>query len=434
MNVKMKIGEVVPLLDKHLPLQQVYRSMVGRAKQLGLLLAEPSAGSGYWQWTLPGSDWKSFTELSDSEKTEVATEFQRRKLVLQNGIEKSALKEQIVSFPSDKCLYCKLVGTRYEIAIVAWAFKYPYECKGNSLNTWVKKITYQSVRIGFRWGKELLKDLSFRLNGMERRTADDGWLTIADPVPVGKQLELQVAGEKHFVLEVLEGKEEYIYDLTQTAIVHLYVRQDGEPCEGEKAEVTFGGQSYQLMTSVDGNAQEPVTLYPDAQGKLSDVQPNCIVKCRQDIKVLRPSVDGEVLLYNYEFQTLSAPVQPNEQETLAEPLIPVGPQLPEQPEIPSESDPLQGDVPYEPETITESQTLSDQAVIHLTLLDYGGFPLPNLDFILTTKLKGKVSMKTDGEGRCCIPKEWLKHREKIRVKFTLSDEYLSSHDIHDSKR
>ena len=73
-------------------------------------------------------------------------------------------------------------------------------------------------------------------------------------------------------------------------------------------------------------------------------------------------------------------------------------------------------------------------MVRFTLLDYGGVPLPDLPFTLTLKKKGALSLKTDANGQCLIPKEWFVNKEKMRVNFTVTPEYQASHDLHDKRK
>lgn len=60
------------------------------------------------------------------------------------------------------------------------------------------------------------------------------------------------------------------------------------------------------------------------------------------------------------------------------------------------------------------EKIQEPEYVFIRLLDYGKFPLPDLDFVLITKKKGEVSLKTDKEGYCKVPKEWFTHKEKYR--------------------
>lgn len=60
--------------------------------------------------------------------------------------------------------------------------------------------------------------------------------------------------------------------------------------------------------------------------------------------------------------------------------------------------------------------------------------MPNLPFTLKLKKKGKVSLTTDEDGCCLVPKEWFTDKEKVRYDINISSEYQNSHNLHDSKK
>ena len=72
-------------------------------------------------------------------------------------------------------------------------------------------------------------------------------------------------------------------------------------------------------------------------------------------------------------------------------------------------------------------------MVTIRLLDYGGYPLQQLPFVLKTKKKGKQQLTTDDQGECRVPKEWFTHKEKMRVSFTVTADYQASHPLHDEK-
>ena len=72
-------------------------------------------------------------------------------------------------------------------------------------------------------------------------------------------------------------------------------------------------------------------------------------------------------------------------------------------------------------------------MVKIRLLDYGGCPLPDLPFVLFTKKKGELKLRTDADGCCEVQQDWLTNNEKMRVKFEVTPEYRQTHDIHDGK-
>jgi len=87
--------------------------------------------------------------------------------------------------------------------------------------------------------------------------------------------------------------------------------------------------------------------------------------------------------------------------------------------------------PYEPD---KPQTPQKPEMIVIKFLDYGGYPLTNVDFVLTTKKRGDVQLRTDSNGQCLVPCDWFANREKMRIKYTISPEYQQTHNLHTKKQ
>ena len=111
MNVKLRITEVVQLIDKRLHIDQVSRQLQPIASQTGIMLAEPQAGAGYYQWSLPGDGWTAFPLGSDSEKSAVAIILKERKAAFASALKGSPLTDAVFTMPSADFVYFRPSGT-----------------------------------------------------------------------------------------------------------------------------------------------------------------------------------------------------------------------------------------------------------------------------------------------------------------------------------
>ena len=91
MNIKLRLGEVRLLIDKRIPLEQICVQLQPLAKQTNLIFAEIQPGSGYLQWSLPGSDWIAFSKADNVQKASVARDYKARKNQLQSLLKGSSL-------------------------------------------------------------------------------------------------------------------------------------------------------------------------------------------------------------------------------------------------------------------------------------------------------------------------------------------------------
>lgn len=409
MNVKLYLNEIVRLIDSRVPTEAVHKQLAPLAEQACLGLSMPQAGVGYLQWSLPGNDWKPFPQAVEEEKPVIALLYQQRKEQIMTANKQSPILEAALTIPAEDFIYFRRNGTDYDLALVAWGYRYPNQRPCTELNTWIKKASVQEVRTGFEWDGCLLENYLFYLDNFERKTSADGIFYIG-VMPVGKEFTLRTVSGISFVLKVEQGKADYIFDLTQYAFVDITVRKDNEALKDCTCEVSFNGNRYQLVTDEAGTASQKIPLVCTPTGELLQPQPACQVTCQSERQKQAPCNDGDRLAFNFSFQT--------EEPEQTDPPKPTDTK--EDPEQPEEKKPEEEQVP-------------EPKFVELKLLDYGGYPLTDLNFTLVTKKKGEVPLKTDANGVCSVPQEWFTGKEKFKIKFSVSPEYQQTHDLHDVK-
>lgn len=399
MNVKLSIRDVVNLFDNEIPLDLIYKQLQPLANNAGLIFSEPKLGSGYLQWNLPGTDWISFADANETQKASVAQEYEKRKDIIRSALNGASIERDLFIMPSEKFIYFRPKEAGWEIAVTAWGHKFPNTGGGGELDTWITKTVLQEVKIAFMWDGNAIPGFAFRLNGMERHTLAHGWYEMDGKLPVGTSYRIEPHTGGAYILTVENGKAEYVYDLTKYVQINITVLKDGIPLNDCNCEVSFNGiQS--VTTGQQGSAMITKLMVCDETGVLRSQQPVCAVFCMGEVQQMTPDADNNVLNFVFRFES----------------------------EVPKPQPPVPAPAP-------ESEPVSDHEPenVHIQLQDYGGFPLPDLDFILSTKKKGAIELRTDSEGVCIVPKEWFTHKERIKVKFKISPEYQEKHDLHDKK-
>lgn len=411
MNVKLYLNGIVRIIDNRVPIHAVHKQLAPLADQIRLCLPMPQAGSNYLQWSLPGNDWRPFSQAAEEEKKVIALLYQQRREQLMAVNKQSPILEAALTTPAEDFIYFRKNGTDYDLALVAWGYRYPNQRPCMELNTWIQKTSVQEVRIGFEWGGCLLENLPFYLDNFERKTAADGMFYVG-VVPVGKEFTLRTVSGSTFVLVVEQGKADYVFDLTQHVFVDIAVRKDNEALKDCPCEVFFNGNRYQLVTDSVGTVSLKMPLVCTPLGELLQTQPACQVTCQSEQQEQTPCNDGDRLAFNFLFQT--------EQ-----------PKKPVYPDSSKVDETKDSKVPQE--DTEEEELVPELQFVEIKLLDYGGYLLPDLDFTLVTKKKGEVPLRTDANGVCIVPQEWFTGKEKFRIKFTVSPEYQQKHDLHGIK-
>ena len=407
MNVKLNINEIIPLLGKGVSMEKLASQLQSKASEAGLLLPAPQAGAGYLQWTLPGAGWIPFSKAPESDKPALAQEHQRRCDILRSALEGSPAKDAIVQVPSEEYIFFRPAGATWEMALVAWGYRFPDSpgCKG--LETWIVRKAVQDVCIAFLWDGEKLPNCPFKLNGFPRQTDASGMFIPDQQLYVGSDFTVQAAGVPAVKMVVEAGKRDYFLDLTAFFDARVQVNLDGAPLPGATCILTFGDSHIHLNTDAQGQAFCRQALIPDSQGIPLPQQPSCQVRYGEETQRLVPTRKDDVLTFIFDLHS------PKKEE----PPVPPVPPVPPMEEKPKEEDP-------EPE--------EEPGEICITLLDYGGYPLPDMPFFLKTK-RGELELRTDANGCCMVSKALLTPKEKLSVRFTVTPDYQNQHDLHDTK-
>lgn len=413
MNIKLRINEVINLLPQ-IAAEQLHKTLSPIAQNVGVVLPPVKIGHGYYLWTLDGDNWQSFTKLDDTQKAIIAELYQEKINSLNKHLAGSPLQDKVITIPSEDFIFTRPNGSSFDIALTGWGYKYPNKAPIVSLDTWVKHLDKEAVRIGFKWEDDLLPHFPFTLVGENRKTQENGWFQCDGKLPVGNTYQISTLNETSFNLVVEKNKQDYVYDLTMRGTISIKVLHDGNPVENAACNIAFRKKSANVVTDSTGTANLEIVLEPGADGGATEPQPVCTVgyNDKNQEKVANPHG-----VTDFVFESFTEPVVTPEPP--AEPVPPIVPEPPIEPQP-----------PVDPESPTDPV----KETVRITLLDYEGFPLTEMPFTIKTKKKGKVQLMTDNQGRCEIPKEWLTPKEKVNVDFDVTPEYQTTHDIHRTKK
>lgn len=406
MNIKLQISEVKSLIDSKLPLEQVYKQLRPLAQKADLQFIEPQIGHGYLQWSLPDNGWTSFGRLDEAMKGEVAGIYRQRKEKMASLLSNSPLKEAVLCVPSELLfVFVKQQGDEWLIALAGWGFRYPNKGAGRELEAYFAKTALQEVAIGFQWNGQLIPNYTFKIQQFSRTTTQEGWFFIDQPMPIGKHLQIKTLDGQEFTLVVIEHQKEYLYDLTQYFDVLVHVEYDDSPWPSCDCTLTFNEKQYRQTSDARGEVSLRIPFIVDEKGEVASCQPYVSVSCNGEREDQQPIAQQGLLRFDFSFHTPKE--EPKEKE---EPIKVIDKPLP---------------------PIVDPPT---PEYVKITLRDFGGFPLVDMPITLITKKQGEMSLVTDKQGEVMINKAYFTQREKFRVKFEVTPEYRSTHDIHERKR
>lgn len=379
---------------------KIHKQLQSWGKTVGLLFPEPQVGSGYIQWDFEGDGWVSFSNADDQTKHTVATLVYDRKQIFAQKSNPS-LAENVFAQPSAEFVYFRQQNGNTEIALAAWGYKYVDSSKGLELGTWVEKKNLQLVDIGFSWDAKPLRNFNFTLEGHKRITGEDALFHFDNPVPVGSTYMVETPAGSVFSLNVEDGRQEYVYELAKYFNVEITVTKDNQPLANTSCSIGFGNYGQTITTNEEGHCTLRIAMQPGQDGAPLTPQPECSVACGGERQQQVPSSAEQTLPFRFEFTT---PPPPPEPEPEPEP----------QPEPEPE--------PEEPK------------FVRVQLLDYGGYPLPNMPFKLILKKKGTLELVTDNDGYYTLPAEYFTNNERMKIEFTVTTEYQQQHDIHENEK
>lgn len=397
MKIKVGVNSINRIIDPKYSIEKLYNQLKGLSDKTGLVFGDPSVGSGQLQWTLEGEGWTAFSDLDDSLKPQASVLFNDRKKVLQEALGGASLSNEILTLPDEKFLFFRDMESQPEIGLTCWGYRYPDFKDGMELETWVKKAHLQDVAISFSWDGQKLAYYNFIFHSYRRRTDSDGVFKVDQPLPIGNTYTVESLTGRKFTLTVIEGQQYYDFDVTEYFTVEISVKKDEEPLPDKELTLKFNGESRQIKCDSSGNASLRLPLECSADGLVKQPQSACDVLCGDKTESQTPSEINDELFYIFQFPT---------------------PVVDEEIEVP----------PPPPE---EDKEPKKPQMIGITVLDYGGYPVKEMEVTLIIPKKKEEKFVTDDEGRIEFPKDWLQgKKKKFKVRFTASAEYQKTHDLH----
>lgn len=300
MKIKLPLQSLTQLFDNLANLRKAFPQLQKLGKEDDIIFADFNVGNGYLEWDLPGDEWKQFDKVSEEEKSIIAESFEKHKKNLQAKLQGSFLNNFAFSVPSSEFIYFRN-KSNFEVALVAWGFRYPDRAPSGELESWIKKRNEEDVRVAFEWDGQKLPLMPFTLQGLQRQASPDGYFYFDQKLPVGNKYEFVTNDNRTFNLIVEKGQSDYIFDLTRYFTANITVFKDGEPVEGKACEIEYNGNNYQLLTDNAGVASVKLPYNCNPTGVVSEYQPDCKAKCEGEELTETPSLKKDSIDFNFNF-------------------------------------------------------------------------------------------------------------------------------------
>lgn len=224
--------------------------------------AKISIGHGYYLWSDNRCDWYQMNSADELEQDFIREELVRKKKEVASVLDEKTA-DILFTVPDDSYIYYNADSGDMRVLIAGWGFKKPVRSrvKADTETIGVKN----PVTLSFLYDGERLADYVFgvKTSKMVKRLSTDstGYYHISN-LKVGSRLgivNLKTGDEQ--VLNVVDGRSDYEFDVTSYITVSLRAMLNGEPLGGEKATVGCRGNEYSAVTDADGSALIQIPMH-----------------------------------------------------------------------------------------------------------------------------------------------------------------------------
>lgn len=252
MEKKSSINDVHKVVQKDLV--ELHKTL---SKKLGDYnpFAKFSIGGGFYVWTDSRRKWTQMCSASDLEQSFVrAALFDTKQRISAILGEKTA--DLLFTTPDDSYIYFSNEGENIEILLTGWAFKKPTRVRGQGDVDEIKRdnpvgisfIYDNQVLCNYEFGIQLPKQIKHLITNYE------GVYQFANLKVNEKFAIVDFPTNQHFQLVVVEGQEQYNFDVTVYSRLDISATLGAAPLEGENINVVYHGKSYDVTTGPDGLA------------------------------------------------------------------------------------------------------------------------------------------------------------------------------------
>ena len=269
METQLNKTDVFCLINKNY--DAVYNLLKAQlAGEKELFFAERRQGAGYFLWRHPDSDWCSLSACDPEEKERILSEYETtRSRVLARLRENETLAplaDKVFSVPDESHIWYKDDFDGLCFLLSGWGYKYPLAASGGPIVEGTEEDVKQDVRVGFTYLGTLQPQMEFTIGpkasaaNKKFTTDDSGMAHVGKLHPGVTYAVLFLPFGKTFPLTVLDGCDEYVFDVTRKAFLTVDATRDGEPLSGPNCVIQYAGQEYNLPFPEGGRITQSLVL------------------------------------------------------------------------------------------------------------------------------------------------------------------------------
>lgn len=242
------------------------------------IFARYDVGNGYYQWKDTRHEWLQMIAGDDIIQTRVRTEIEKQKKRINALLNNPQDTEILFTYPDDSYVYYYLNNDDIHILITGWGFKKPVRRVGSPDSGKIK--INQQITVGFEYDgvKQPNYDFTLALDSQKKQFSTNADGVCSFPAKIGATFTLN-ANDKNYELNIVEGKSDYVFDITDYVDVTFEATENGNPITGETIDVNYNSQSYQCQTDSQGHSTLKLAYHKDnnIEARLRDKTENATI-------------------------------------------------------------------------------------------------------------------------------------------------------------
>ncbi len=258
MEKKSSVQDVHKIINQDYP--ELYKTLCKKLQDKNPF-AKFSTGAGFYVWSDNDSQWRCMEDASELKKSEVEDALVQTKNDIASLIGQKTT-EALFTTPDNSYIYYTDEDGDIRIMLTGWGFKKPVRVSGRRDTTDIPIDNMVSISFSYDGERVPHYEFGLRLKRQVKTLQTDATGIFTTKMNVGESYTLtDLASNKDFTLNIIEGRNHYDYDITKYATLTIGASIEGSPVTGEKATVNYHGRDYDVTTDGNGQAKVKVPLH-----------------------------------------------------------------------------------------------------------------------------------------------------------------------------
>lgn len=224
--------------------------------------AKFSIGEGFYLWSDTRCVWQQMIAASDLEQVFITEALLKTKHAVAEKIGWK-IADALFTIPDNSYIYYNNDDEDVKILLTAWGFKNPVNRHGGPDTLIIEKKNPITISFSYDNVKQSNYEFGIQLPKQIKRLRTDTTGVYQFPhLKVGERFVLKdLMNNRDFALQILDGKSNYDFDITQYTTLVVKAFQDTTPILNKSIDISYHGNIYTLNTGATGNASLQLPFY-----------------------------------------------------------------------------------------------------------------------------------------------------------------------------